>query len=278
MSGLHFGRHSRIGSQALGLIYLAAYVFVELLVSIAQGDFPGLNLINTTIFIASGLLFIPSFMQADRTMALTELRRSGTSEFYVFSNSFSGNRNGSKDTWAGINNKSYRIAFYGLEQGHKNCKEVLNTMKNSYRIIWIRPGTWALIAFVIFVLNLMFYKNIFPLYENMNLDDTAIKLLDGFIFYLPSVLALGCPVLSFVFVIVRDNILYKCAERLSSEIMAEMSVQNGPGKKWYHNICPKCGARSSSSLKHCISCGNSLEVMESDTNLYSIRYISDELD
>ena len=46
------------------------------------------------------------------------------------------------------------------------------------------------------------------------------------------------------------------------------------GKKFY--FCPNCGAKASASLKHCVSCGSSLEVMEGDKNLYSIRQIKED--
>ena len=115
----------------------------------------------------------------------------------------------------------------------------------------------------------------------MIMSDSAFMFFDELTFYLPSVLALGCSILSLVFVKVRDNILYECAVRLASEIQTETAqteafIKNEMGKKWYHIICPNCGARSSSALKHCVSCGSSLEVMEGDKNLYSIRQIKED--
>lgn len=251
--------------------------------ALIQGYIPGLNLLNLGIFILAGLLFIPSFKQAERTVALVDLRRDGSSSSYVGSETFTYERKGSKRTWAGKNDKSYRISFAGADQGKKNSAEVLETMKRTPRIVWMRPRTWLIISIVIFFVNFFFYESIIPIFENMIMSDSAFMFVDEFTFYLPSVLALGCSILSLVFVKVRDNILYECAVRLASEIQTEEKtaeteafIKNEMGKKWYHIICPNCGARSSAALKHCVSCGSSLEVMEGDKNLYSIRQIKED--
>lgn len=266
-------------SFTLGKIYgrlvgplLPALVF-GLYVSICQGVIPGLDAINTTIYFAAGFLFIPSFFQADRTTALTDLRRSGLSDYYVFSSRIHGNRDGNEDTWAGIKDKSYRISFYGLEQGIKNSKEVLKTMKSTPRIVWIRPATWSIIALAILILNVVICGYIVPVSGFMTAGDESFSFFSSFLYYLPSLIALGCPVLSFVFVYIRDNILYECAARIVSERKKEMADIIESGMKWYHNICPKCGAKYSASITHCISCGSSLEVVECDRNLNSIRFI-----
>ena len=68
-------RKMAVPSFTLGKLYgrlvgplLPALVF-GLYVSICQGDIPGLDAINTTIYFAAGFLFIPSFFK------LTGLRR-----------------------------------------------------------------------------------------------------------------------------------------------------------------------------------------------------------
>ena len=48
-------------------------------------EFPGLDPANATIYLVAGLLIIPSYIQAPRTYALSELRRYGASEMPVFS-------------------------------------------------------------------------------------------------------------------------------------------------------------------------------------------------
>ena len=78
---------------------------------------------------------------------------------------------------------------------------------------------------------------------------TGITVLRGIVFYTPCVLALACPVLSFIFVIVRDNILYECAVELANEIEADLTAKAGSPMKCYRKVCPNCGAVSTSSLK-----------------------------
>lgn len=265
------------------MIFGTIYVTVQFFKALTEGDIPGLNLINLTVFVVGAFLFIASFKHSKRTSALIDLRSNGTSKSYVYSDSYTCERIGSKETWAGKNDKSYRIAFYGMEQGNKNCAEVLNTMKRTPRIIWIRPGTWLFIFIAIFFVNFFFYECIIPIFENMIMSDFAFMFFDELTFYLPCVIALGCPILSLVFVKVRDKILHECAVRIASEIKTEEKIvetetfiKNEIGKKWYHNICPNCGARATASLKHCVSCGSSLEVMEGDKNLYSIRQIKED--
>ena len=264
------------------IIFYGLNIIGNFLSALTDGDIPGLNLINLIIFIVAGFLFIPSFMQADRTIALVDLRESGSSSSFVTSDTYTGERKGSQKTWAGINDKSYRITFAGKEEGLKNCTEVLQTMKGTPRIIWIRPLTWVIIFIVICFVNSFYYESIIPIFENMIMSDFAFAFFDELTFYLPSVLALGCPILSLVFVKVRDNILYECAARLASEIDTEEKknetesfIKAELSKKWYHVICPNCGAKASASLKTCINCGSSLEVMEGDKNLNSIRRISE---
>ena len=76
-------------------IYALAY-------GIYNREFPGLDPINATIYIMAGILLIPSYIQAPRTYALSEIRRYGTSEMPVFSREYYYKRAGSNYTWAGI--------------------------------------------------------------------------------------------------------------------------------------------------------------------------------
>jgi hypothetical protein len=250
---------------------LGPVIIFALAYAIYSRQIPGINPINATIFIVAGFLFIPSYIQAPRTYALSDLRRYGVSELYVFSKEFSDNRTGSNFTWAGINNKCYRIAFSGSEQGARNGEAVLRIMKSTPGIIWLQPGVWLVFYSVILLLNILLHDSAASLFSGMVTDEFR-----EIAFYLPSILSLICPALSYIFVIVRDNILYKCAVTLASEIEAELIAKAGSPMKCYHNICPNCGANTNAYLKNCISCGASLEVMESDSNLSSIRFMRDE--
>lgn len=277
------GGGSGTGSCLLVILFFLTpflHLIFRFLFAVCNEEIAGFNATNLAIFVCTGFMFIPSIIESKRTAALVELRQSGKSDRYVYSAVNTGDWNGSRDTMAGKNNKLYRIAFYGTEYGWKNSREVYNTMKRTPRIIWIRPGTWVVISIVLFIVNFFYYECVIPIFERMIMTDYAFEFFDGLTFYLPSFLAFSCAVLSLVFVGVRDKILYECAVRLASEIKTEekkieteMFLKTETGKKWYHNICPNCGAKASASLKHCVSCGSSLEVMEGDKYLNSIRRV-----
>lgn len=252
--------------------------------AIINSEVPGLNLPSLVMFAVAGFLFIPSFQQSARTSELSDVLHYGLSKSYIYSETYSGDRIGDKDTWAGRSNQSYRISFFG-PHGDNNIKEVRATMKRTPRIVWIRPGTWLAIAIVIFLVNFFFYEMVIPIFENMIMSDAAFTFFDYFVFYLPKVLALQCPILSFIFVKVRDKYIYECALRLANEIaseekrsVTESEIAKELSKKWYHTICPNCGARASAAIKTCTSCGSSLEVMDGDHNLSSIRRINERGD
>ena len=249
-------------------IYVIAY-------GICNREFPGLDPINATVYLLGGILLIPSYIQAPRMYALSEIRRYGASEMPVFSKNYTYKRDGSNFTWAGIDEKSYRIAFSASEQGTKNGQEVLKVIKSKPRIIWLQPGVWLAIYTAILVLNIFLDNAVSSLFAGMGAG-TGITVLRGIVFYTPCVLALACPVLSFIFVIVRDNILYECAVNLAKEIEADLIANAGSPMKCYRNVCPKCGVVSTASLKHCNNCGTSLEVLDSTTGLGTLEFYRDD--
>ena len=249
-------------------IYVIAY-------GICNREFPGLDPINATVYLLGGILLIPSYIQAPRTYALSEIRRYGASEMPVFSKNYTYKRDGSNFTWAGIDEKSYRIAFSASEQGTKNGQEVLKVIKSKPRIIWLQPGVWLAIYTAILVLNIFLDNAVSSLFAGMG-TGTGITVLRGIVFYTPCVLALACPVLSFIFVIVRDNILYECAVNLAKEIEADLIANAGSPMKCYRNVCPKCGVVSTASLKHCNNCGTSLEVLDSTLGLGTLEFYRDD--
>ncbi|MBR3341707.1 MAG: hypothetical protein IKG30_08800 [Clostridiales bacterium] len=250
------------------LIYALAY-------GIYNREFPGLDPINATVYVVAGFLIIPSYIQAPRTYALSEIRRYGASEMPVFSRKYTNKRTGSNFTWAGVDEKSFRIAFSASEQGTKNGQEVLKVMKSKPWIIWLQPGVWLAISTAILILNIFLYNAVSSLFASMG-TGTEIAELRVIVFYTPCVLALVCPVLSFIFVIVRDNILYECAVKLANEIEADLIAKAGSPMKCYRNVCPNCGAVSTSSLKRCNSCGISLEVLDSAMGLGTLKFYRDD--
>ena len=249
-------------------IYVIAY-------GICNREFPGLDPINATVYLLGGILLIPSYIQAPRTYALSEIRRYGASEMPVFSKNYTYKRDGSNFTWAGDDGESFRIAFSVSEQGAKNGQEVLKVIKSKPRIIWLQPGVWLAIYTAILVLNIFLDNAVSSLFAGMG-TGTGITVLRGIVFYTPCVLALACPVLSFIFVIVRDNILYECAVNLAKEIEADLIANAGSPMKCYRNVCPKCGVVSTASLKHCNNCGTSLEVLDSTMGLGTLEFYRDD--
>ncbi|PWJ69491.1 hypothetical protein B0O40_1860 [Ruminococcaceae bacterium R-25] len=251
------------------------YAIFALAYGIYNREFPGLDPINATVYVVAGLLLIPSYIQAPRTYALAEIRRYGASEMPVFSRNYTYKRVGSSLTWAGVGEKSFRIEFSASEQGTKNCQEVLKVMKSKPWIIWLQPGVWLAVSIAILVLNIFLDNPVSSLFASMG-SGTEIATLRIIVFYMPCVLALVCPILSFIFVVVRDNILYKCAEKLANEIEADLTARAGSPMKCYRNVCPNCGVVSTSSLKCCNNCGTSLEVLDSTMGLGTLRYYRDD--
>ena len=156
-------------------------------------EFPGLDPINATVYVVAGLLIIPSYIQAPRTYALSELRRYGASEMPVFSRKYTYKRDGSNFTWAGTDEKSYRIAFSASEQGTKNGQEVLKVMKSKPWIIWLQPGVWLAIYTAILVLNIFLDNAVSSFFAGMG-TGAEITTLREIVFYTPCVLALLCPI------------------------------------------------------------------------------------
>lgn len=251
------------------------YAIFALAYGIYNREFPGLDPINATVYVVAGFLLIPSYIQAPRTYALSEIRRYGASEMPVFSRKYTYKRAGSNFTWAGIDEKSFRIAFSASEQGTKNGQEVLKVMKSKPWIIWLQPGVWLAISTAILILNIFLDNAVSSLFAGMG-TGTEVAVLREVVFYTPCVLALVCPVLSFIFVIVRDNILYECAVKLANEIEANLIAKAGSPMKCYRNVCPNCGAVSTSSLKRCNCCGTSLEVLDSTMGLGTLKYYRDD--
>jgi hypothetical protein len=254
------------------LVPLAIYVIAN---GIYNRVFPGLDPINATVYVVAGFLLIPSYIQAPRMYALSEIRRYGASEMPVFSRKYTYKRDGSNFTWAGTDEKCYRIAFSASEQGTRNGQEVLKVMKSKPWIIWLQPGVWLAISAAILTLNIFLDNAVSSLFASMGAG-TEIAVLREIVFYTPCVLALACPILSYIFVIVRDNILYECAVELANDIEADLTAKAGSPMKCYRKVCPNCGAVSTSSLKHCNSCGTSLEVLDSTMDLGTLEFYRDD--
>ena len=250
------------------IVFIAVIAIIMFtLANIQKGNVPGLNLINLGIFIGSGFLFIPSVKQNARTAELRTVWKENFTKRKVKSEFISPERIGNKYTWAGKHDKNYCISFDEPQYGGSNVEKVRQFMRRTPRIIWVRPYTWIVIAVCIAVCNFFFYELVIPFFERAKMTDQAFKFIDSFIFYLPSILFFICPVLSFIFVNVRDRYLHRCALSIAEDNLAaeerrisEEMINSALSEKWYYNICPNCGAYPSQVLKHCDHCGASLEV------------------
>ncbi len=173
-------------------------------------------------------------------------------------------------SWAGRYTKRYRIAFYDKDFGEDNCNVVRETMARTPKILWIKPVTWLVISVIAFFSSFFFYEWVIPVFENMRMSDEAFAFIDELVFYFPCIIAGLCAVTCLVFVVIKDNLLYKCAIRCIENNLAaierkkaEDAIKGIENSKWYYNNCPNCGASAASPvLKSCSFCGTSLEVTD----------------
>lgn len=261
------------GSDMFALIFIVLFPAISIIAFFVALDllhqaFTGYNIITTIIFFIAFLMFIPSSRERKRFSALRSLKKSDSFSGSVWRiREYSDDRVGNDTTWYGKKEKDYCIAFYDKEFGSKNAAAVRETMGRTSRIIWVSTETWMIFAGICVVINIFLYELVVPLLMRSYM---AIKARDFFvvlIFILPSVLALIFAVLNFVYVRIRDKLLYECAVRAVNDNKAEeqkrrfeRNIDRNLSKKWYYNNCPNCGAEASYSLKSCSHCGTSLEV------------------
>lgn len=254
------------------IIVLGVALVITIGYAIYNGEVPGLNPINATIYIVAAFLFIPSYIQAPRTYALAELRKYGGTDLYVFSRELSFNRIGSNYTWVGVNDKNFRIDFSTGEQGARNAEEVKWVMSNTPKIIWLQPGVWVVIYSVILALNILLDNGVSYVLGSVEESTDPFRII---LYYLPSIFAFALPIISFIFVRMRDNHLYECASKLAEEIEADLNKRAAAPMKCFRTICPICGTRATSSLKNCVSCGAPLEVQDDGTSWTAVRFTNE---
>ena len=230
----------------------------------------GYNIITSIIFFVALLLFVPGFVDRKRFSALRRLKKKKSDSFSgtVWRiREYSDTRVGDDTTWYGKKEKDYCISFYDKEYGSKNASAVRATMARTSRIIWVSTETWMILAGICAVLNLFLYELVVPLFRRSNMAIKARDFFEVLFFILPSVLALLFAVLNYVYIRIKDKLLYECAVRAVNDNKAEeqkqrieRNIDRNLSKKWYYNNCPNCGAEVSYSLKSCSHCGTSLEV------------------
>ncbi|MCR5384431.1 MAG: zinc ribbon domain-containing protein [Saccharofermentans sp.] len=267
-----------------GLVIILLIVYG--IIKIAQGAVSGLDLINLGIFCLSGLFFYLALKEYKRTAALNGFKR-------LFRPVYSGkiwkgrkpyDRNGDRYTWVGKYEKNYYVSFTDNEFGPENARKVNETMTMTPRIIWMNSFVWLVIGVISFFNTFWFYEMVIPYFEQATMTDEAFAFMDDFIFYLPSFVTLLCSMSCYVFMLIKDNLLYKCAVRIVADNKAEEErlrtqeyIASQLSKKWYYNVCPNCGSEASNDVISCTHCGTSLEVRSFESeNPSAVHRISSE--
>ena len=270
-------------------VIVGGVVLCFFIVRVAEGNFPGLDLINLGMFAFSILLFVLGLKQYKRTSALYKLNGQPVSEkeFQVWHADYQNYGPASisdKVSWFGKYEKKYRIAFYDRDFGYENIRKVRELMQRTPWIVWMNSFVWLVIGIICTISNFFFYESVIPVFENMIMTDEAFAFIDDFVFYLPAGLTLLCALSCFVLVKVRDSLLYKCAVRIVEDNNAayeKMKTENfiaaRLSTKWYYNNCPNCGADAKTGMRFCNHCGTSLEVKDiSKEPVSSVHRISAE--
>lgn len=251
-----------------GLVLLGYFVY-----AVAEGEIPGLNLINLGMFVASGVFFYLALKDYGRQDAIyrpgfqayeTEKAQVWKADYknYAPRDSVS-----DKVSWASIYDNKYRIAFYDRDFGEENKNKVKDLIKRTPKIIWMTPFVWLVIAFFVTASNAVFYEWLIPYFETRVMTDEAFAFVDELIFYTPAGVTLLLAIASFAFKIVRDSLLHKCAMRIVKDnnaayerMKTEGFIISALSNKWYYNNCPNCGVDAGKDMRFCNHCGSSLEV------------------
>ena len=256
------------------LIVAGGLILFFLLDKVFDGRIPGLDYINSGIFVVCGFICGYILEQYKRTEVLNDFRKGGLPSGNVWKGDSPNFRIGNYQTWYDTYRNHYCICFYEKEFGEENARKVKETMDRTPKILWINMLVWPVLGIVFFVTTFFFYELVIPVFENMVMTDEAFAFIDGFIFYLPSILTLLCSVAGVIIIKVRDNLLYKCASRVVNDNIAaeermktESIIASKLSSKWYYNKCPNCGADASRVLRICTCCGASLEVQSFESGL-----------
>ena len=263
----HYSNSDAISDLIIRSSFMVFLILVYSVAQVANGDIQGLNLINLAVFITSGIIFIVALKQFGRTSALNTIKKSFKPSGKVWKGARNVERIGDLYTWAGKYEKNYCISFTDKDFGVENARKVKEMMGRTPGIIWMNPFVWLIIGVVSCFNTFWFCEIVIPHFENATMTDEAFAFMDEFVFYFPSIVTLISAVCCLVFVIVKDNLLYKCAIRIAEDNRAveerlntEEFISSALSEKWYHNFCPNCGAAANMTIRSCSYCGASLEV------------------
>lgn len=274
----HGGSHSSGGGGSIGgwgglfarLGILGIVGTIWFLSMVSQGEVPGLDLLNLGIFAVSVVIFIVALRQYSRTEQVREIK--GDPRNRYFGRIWKGpnqplSSKTDKNSWYSTYDNAFCIALHDKDFGEENVAMVYETVNRTPKIVWMNSFVWLAIGIVSFFSTFFFYELVIPYFENMYMSDEAFEFIDNLVFYLPSLITLLSAISCLVFVKIKDNLLYKCAQRIVNNNLAagkrnktEQQISTYLGEKWYHNICPNCGSGPFMTLTACSFCGSSLEV------------------
>lgn len=273
--GGYYGGHYSDGDNVdlaaeliVGGIVLIGYTLSK----VADNELPGLNLINLTVFVVTGMMYFFIIRDSDRLEPMSQIK---AGNLYTSMGRIAHLYHGmqpaltisDKNSWASKFQDYYCIALYDSDFREENARKVYDAYSRTPRIIWVSQYVWMVISIISFFSTFFFYESAIPYFERSVMTDEAFAFIDDFIFYLPSVISLLSAVTCLVLRRIGDNILHKCAVRIVEDNLAaeerlktEGFINNKLSSKWYYNNCPNCGAEVSRALKSCTFCGSSLEV------------------
>ena len=272
--GYHGGSNDG-GYEGL-IIRLAIFIIIIIIYfvyAVAEGNVPGLNVINLCMFAASIVFYFLALKDYERTSAIYHLHQKDIfPKLQVWKadyKNYGPNSVSDKVSWAGKYENKYRIAFYDRDFGDENIRKVEELIKRTPKIIWLSSIVWLILGIFSACSNLVIYEAFIPYFENMVMTDEAFKFVDELLFYLPAGVTLLFAVSCYVLVLVRDNLLHKCAMRIVEDnnaaferMKTEGSIASILNSKWYYNKCPNCGADANCDMRICNHCGTSLEVKD----------------
>ena len=282
--------HSDDNDTPVDFIIKSAFFLIALtgygLIQVAEGAVSGLNLINLGIFCLSGLFYYLGLKDFMRTAALNGFKR-------WFKPVYSGkiwrgrrpfDWNGDKYAWVAKYEKNFYVSFTDNEFGAENARKVKETMDRTPGIIWMNSFVWLVIGAISTFNTFWFYEMVIPYFEQATMTDEAFAFMDDFIFYLPSFVTLLCSMACYAFMLIKDNLLYKCAVRIVADNKAEEErlktqefISSQLSQKWYYNLCPNCGSEALPDSRSCDHCGTSLEVKSFESeNSTAVHRISSE--
>ncbi len=213
------------GLMMAGLIVLAItlYIFSH----IQKGTIPGINLPTFSIYVITGFAFIPSIKSHKRFSALERVRL----KYVVHSDRIIGTefispvRRGTKETWVGKEDKNYRISFREERFGDKNLKRVKEFMSKRPVIFMLWPKVFLVISIILFLSSPFIVSGV---KYSLVPKPISVKRIDEIVYYvsfIPAGLAFLCPILSSIFVKIRENLLYTCAFKIVDENEKELAAE-----------------------------------------------------